>query len=103
MAFRRLRYVLRTAISCNRRLHIIGFNLAFEIRTLRKLCEMLSLQLEYKWIIGLLYATICQATVSTMVVMFILGFESRREFGVYLIILYLIFFIISIVVELTPA
>ena len=36
-----------------------------------------------------------------MVVLFILGFESRKEFGAYLISLYVVFFLVTVVVEIT--
>ncbi|OQR73641.1 sodium/potassium/calcium exchanger 6-like, partial [Tropilaelaps mercedesae] len=56
---------------------------------------------EYSVKIGLMYATLCQSIVSTMVIMLILGFHSWREFGAYLIVLYLVFFIFAVVLEIS--
>lgn len=38
-----------------------------------------------------------------MVVLIILGFESRKEFGVYLIVLYVVFFLATVVTEITSS
>ncbi|XP_003746887.1 mitochondrial sodium/calcium exchanger protein [Galendromus occidentalis] len=79
---------------------LLGFGLPYTYKLLSESDESY-ISLEYKWIIGLLYATVCQSLVSTMVVLFILGFESRKEFGFYLILLYVVFFLVTVVVEIT--
>ncbi|XP_022652592.1 mitochondrial sodium/calcium exchanger protein-like isoform X2 [Varroa jacobsoni] len=57
-------------------------------------------KLDYNVKIGLMYSTLCQSLISTMAIMLILGFHSRREFGAYLIFLYGVFFTAALILEI---
>ncbi|XP_064459628.1 mitochondrial sodium/calcium exchanger protein-like isoform X2 [Ornithodoros turicata] len=75
---------------------LLGFGIPY---TLKLVQTGGVLRLRWSNMIAVLYGTICQTLVSTLVVMTILRFTVRRAFGAYLLVVYATYLTVAILIE----
>lgn len=75
---------------------LLGFGIPYTV----KLVEVGgTVTLRWSKMVGILYGTMCQSLVSTLVVMTILQFTVKRAFGAYLITVYVVYLVVAILIE----